>query len=157
STRLPRPTMDVPMNFLLAQPKVGSASSPAAKEESLTAKQPSTRLRVIVGLRWMGVVGHLLTATSFLLPWAKGAGPFLGRDFSGPQLASLARNADILIRRFTAGPEAVLFVTALWAIAVLAITGAVLLAGVDFTSNPRGVRRLAAATGLATLILAASA
>ena len=103
--------------------------------------------------RWiwtvLGVAGHLLTATGFLwLTWANGRGPLVSRTFNGPELARLVRNAEALIER-AATPGAL----ALYAVPVVALIGAVLLAGATLTSSPAGAARMSAGMGLVAAII----
>jgi len=45
----------------------------------------------------LAVAGNGLVLFAFVrLPWASGAGVLKGRDFTGPALARLARNLDLL-------------------------------------------------------------
>lgn len=119
-------------------------------------QSPAPPRRLPLSLRHMALVGHLLMLAGFLLPWATGAGPFATRDFTGPQLASLARNSDLLISHAAAGPVAFALVAGIYAVPVAAVTGALLLGGATWTSNATAARRAAALCGILALLLALS-
>lgn len=94
------------------------------------------------------LAGFATCAASFiLLPWATGRDVLAGRGFTGPELARLARNTDLLLDTSAGRPLAVLLAGALWSVPVACLLGALLLAGAPLTRNPQTARRIAAGCG----------
>jgi hypothetical protein len=96
----------------------------------------------------LAVSGHLVSVAAFVwLPWAEGRAVFVGRDFTGPELARLARNLDLLLPE-AAGPAALLSALALYAVPVAALAGALLVILSLWTDRPAAGLRAAALAGI---------
>ncbi len=103
----------------------------------------------------VALVAQIACLVAFVrLPWASGQGDLRGRDFSGPELARLARNLDIVLGGAGGGPASVLLPLALYAVRVAAITAALLTPGACWTHDPRRTLRIGAAIGLVPAVLA---
>jgi hypothetical protein len=110
-----------------------------------------------LGAVWpvLAMTGHAAAVTAFLwLPWATGSGALVGRDFSGPQLARLARNTDVLLPATTGGPTAFALAAALYAAPVAGVVALLVLVGAPWTSDPAGAARVAAGAGLLIAVVA---
>jgi hypothetical protein len=103
----------------------------------------------------VAVAGHGLCVVAFaLLPWANGRGVFADRDFAGPELARLARNADLFIGHPGGGIVAAALAAALYVTPVAAVAAVVVLLGAGWTARPTAAARLAAAAGLLAALAA---
>jgi hypothetical protein len=105
------------------------------------------------------ILGHLAAGAAFLrLPWATGHGPLAGRDFTGPELARLAANLDVLLPP-SAGAAAQLLSLALYLVPTAAVAGALLAATARWSSHPAASLRASAlagaVAGLVALVTAA--
>jgi hypothetical protein len=96
------------------------------------------------------VCGHLVVAAAFLwLPWATGQGPLSGRGFSGPDLARLVRNLDVLLSP-SAGVAAPLLALLLYLVPAAAAGGALLAATARWSSHPGAALRASTVAALLT-------
>jgi len=104
----------------------------------------------------LAVAGNGLVLFAFVrLPWASGAGVLKGRDFTGPALARLARNLDLLLPAITGGPAAWLFPLLLYGVPVAAVAGALLALARPWSRDAALLQRGTGLAGLIALLLVA--